>query len=107
MISVWLNRPEVHNAMNALMIEELTDAYSSFDDDQTRAIVLRGKGKSFCAGADLNYMKGIASFGIEENKEDSLKLAGLFQQHLYLSVSNYCGGTWFRFWRCQWFAGSM
>jgi methylglutaconyl-CoA hydratase len=78
-ISVWLNRPEVHNAMNALMIEELTDAYSSFDDDQTRAVVLRGKGKSFCAGADLNYMKEIASFGLKENKEDSLKLARLFQ----------------------------
>ncbi len=81
-ISVWLNRPEVHNAMNALMIEELTDAYSSFNNDQTRAIVLRGKGRSFCAGADLNYMKGIASFGKEENREDSLKLARLFQ-HIY------------------------
>lgn len=78
-ISVWLNRPEVHNAMNALMIEELTSAFSSFDNDQTRAIVLRGKGKSFCAGADLNYMKEIASFGLKENKEDSLKLAHLFQ----------------------------
>ena len=77
-ISVWLNRPEVHNAMNALMIEELTAAFSSFDNDQTRAVVLRGKGKSFCAGADLNYMKEIASFGIEENRKDSLKLAGLF-----------------------------
>ena len=78
-ISIWLNRPEVHNAMNALMIEELTSAFSSFDNDQTRAIVLRGKGKSFCAGADLNYMKEIASFGIEENTKDSLKLAKLFE----------------------------
>ncbi len=78
-ISIWLNRPEVHNAMNALMIEEMTDAFSSFGDDQTRAIVLRGKGKSFCAGADLNYMKEIASFGIDENMQDSLKLARLFQ----------------------------
>jgi len=78
-ISVWLSRPEVHNAMNPLMIEELTAVFSSFDNDQTRAIVLRGKGKSFCAGADLNYMKEIASFGLKENKEDSLKLARLFQ----------------------------
>lgn len=78
-ISVWLNRPEVHNAMNALMIEELTSAFSSFDNDQTRAVVLRGKGKSFCAGADLNYMKEIASFSLKENKEDSLKLAHLFK----------------------------
>lgn len=78
-VSIWLNRPEVHNAMNALMIGELTSAYSSFNNPNTRAIVLRGKGKSFCAGADLNYMKAIASFGIEENTKDSLKLAGLFE----------------------------
>ncbi len=77
--TVWLNRPEVHNAMNAQMISELTEAFRSFNDDGIRAIVLRGKGKSFCAGADLNYMKEIATFGYEENKTDSLKLAGLFQ----------------------------
>ena len=78
-VCVWLNRPEVHNAMNALMIEELTSAYSSFKNDQIKAIVLRGKGKSFCAGADLHYMKDIASFGLKENTRDSLKLAKLFQ----------------------------
>jgi methylglutaconyl-CoA hydratase len=77
--TVWLNRPEVHNAMNAQMISELTEVFRSFNNDGTRAIVLRGKGKSFCAGADLNYMKEIATFGYEENKTDSLKLAGLFQ----------------------------
>ena len=77
-LTIWLNRPEVHNAMNALMIEELTDAFSSITDEEVRAVLLRGKGKSFCAGADLNYMKEIASFGIAENKKDSLKLAKLF-----------------------------
>lgn len=77
-ITIWLNRPEVHNSMNALMIEELTDAFSSIIDEEVRAVLLRGKGKSFCAGADLNYMKEIASFGIAENKADSLKLAKLF-----------------------------
>jgi len=77
-ITIWLNRPEVHNAMNALMIEELTDVFSSITDEDVRAVLLRGKGKSFCAGADLNYMKEIATFGIEENKKDSLKLAKLF-----------------------------
>lgn len=75
---IWLNRPDVHNAMNAQMIEELTFAFSSIED-QTRAIVLRGKGKSFCAGADLNYMKEIASFSIDENFRDSLELAKLFE----------------------------
>lgn len=73
-----LNRPEVHNAMNAEMIEELTEVYKSFDDTHDRAVVLTGNGKSFCAGADLNYMKGIAEFGIEENVKDGKKLANLF-----------------------------
>jgi len=77
--TVWLNRPEVHNAMNARMINELTEVFQNFDDDEIRVVVLRGKGKSFCAGADLNYMKEIAAFGFEENKADSLKLARLFQ----------------------------
>ncbi len=78
-ITIWLNRPEVHNAMNALMIEELTNAFSTIDDNINRVVVLRGKGKSFCAGADLNYMKEVATFGFDENKSDSLKLATLFQ----------------------------
>jgi len=77
-ITIWLNRPEVHNAMNELMIEELTDVFTSTTDEETRAVLLRGKGKSFCAGADLNYMKEIASFGIADNKADSMKLANLF-----------------------------
>lgn len=77
--TIWLNRPDVHNAMNAQMISELTEVFQNLDDDGIRAVVLRGKGKSFCAGADLNYMKEIATFGYEENKTDSLKLAGLFR----------------------------
>jgi len=77
-ITIWLNRPEVHNAMNELMIEELTDVFTSTADEEIRAVLLRGKGKSFCAGADLNYMKEIASFGIADNKADSMKLANLF-----------------------------
>jgi len=77
-ITIWLNRPEVHNAMNELMIEELTDVFTSTTDEEIWAVLLRGKGKSFCAGADLNYMKEIASFGIADNKADSMKLANLF-----------------------------
>ena len=74
-----LNRPEVHNAMNAEMIAELTEVFTSFEGAKDiRAIVLTGNGKSFCAGADLNYMKGIAEFGFEENVKDGKRLAGLF-----------------------------
>jgi methylglutaconyl-CoA hydratase len=48
------------------------------DMPDMRVVVLRGRGKSFCAGADLNYMKGIAAFGYEENFQDSLRLARCF-----------------------------
>ena len=78
--TIALNRPELHNAMNDLMIAELTAAFTEISKDETvRAIILRGKGKSFCAGADLNYMKGIAGFGFDENVKDGKKLAALFK----------------------------
>lgn len=77
--TVWLNRPALHNAMNDVMIAELTEAFNSFQSEaQLRVVVLRGRGKSFCAGADLNYMKGIAGFGFEENVKDGNRLADLF-----------------------------
>ncbi len=77
---VTLNRPEVHNAMNEEMISELTNTFKSFyDNENSRVIILKGNGKSFCAGADLNYMKGIAQFGFEENVKDGKKLANLFK----------------------------
>jgi methylglutaconyl-CoA hydratase len=78
--TLWLNRPEVHNAMDATLIAELTEAVKLVEQvKDARIVVLRGKGKSFCAGADLNYMKSIASFGFEENVEDGKKLARLFK----------------------------
>jgi methylglutaconyl-CoA hydratase len=77
---VILNRPEVHNAMNDIMIAELTEAFNSFGEiSKSRVVVLRGNGKSFCAGADLNYMKSIAGFGFDENIKDGQKLAALFK----------------------------
>lgn len=77
--TVWLNRPDKHNAMNEEMIEEIIDCFQSLNDmEEVRIAVLRGRGKSFCAGADLNYMKGIAEFGFEENYQDSLHLAKCF-----------------------------
>jgi methylglutaconyl-CoA hydratase len=76
---IWLNRPDVHNAMNAEMIGEIVDAFEKVNDmEDVRYVMLRGHGKSFCAGADLNYMKGIAEFGFEENYQDGLKLAKCF-----------------------------
>jgi len=79
LFTVWLNRPELHNAMNDVMIAELTDAFNSLPkQEDIRVVILRGKGKSFCAGADLNYMKSIANYGFEENEKDGRKLFSLF-----------------------------
>jgi len=78
--AIRLNRPEVHNAMNDVMIAELTETFNSFSKiNDVRVVVFRGNGKSFCAGADLNYMKSIAGFGFEENMKDGKKLAALFK----------------------------
>ena len=77
--TIWLNRPEKHNAMNAEMISEIIDCVGEVNNlQEVRILFLRGRGKSFCAGADLNYMKGIAEFGYEENYNDSLQLAKCF-----------------------------
>lgn len=78
---IALNRPEVRNAMNALMIKELTEAIDWLDArDDIRVIEICGNGKSFCAGADLNYMKDIVSFGYNQNLEDAQRLSKLFQK---------------------------
>ena len=71
--TVWLNRPDKHNALNAEMIAEIIECFEELNsNDKVRIVMLRGRGKSFCAGADLNYMKGIATFGFDENYNDSL-----------------------------------
>ena len=77
--TIWLNRPDRHNAMTAEMIGEIIDCFQAVNEmTEVRIVLLRGRGPSFCAGADLNYMKGIASFGVEENYQDSLQLARCF-----------------------------
>ena len=73
---VWLNRPDIRNALNDIMIRELRDTFESLStDDSVRAIVLAGKGKAFCAGADLNYMRKVAFFSEEQNQGEALVLA--------------------------------
>ncbi len=79
-LTISLNRPEVHNAMNEEMIKELTNVFYTIKiNSSLRCVILRGKGKSFCAGADLNYMKSIAKFGFDENEKDGQKLSALFE----------------------------
>src|SRR6187549_4070738 len=73
---VWLDRPEVRNAMNGTMICELTTAFGALAGDaDVRAIVLGGSGKAFCAGADLAFMREAANFTWEQNHADAAALA--------------------------------
>lgn len=77
---VKLSRAEVRNAFNPEMIAEITAVFKSFNSRKDlKAIVLAGDGKSFCAGADLNWMKEMVNYSFEENKKDSLKLFEMFE----------------------------
>ncbi len=76
-----LNRPEVHNAFNSLMISELDDAFEKvMGDESLRVVVLTGEGESFCAGADINWMREIIHYSYEQNLEESLHLAELLNK---------------------------
>lgn len=77
--TITLKRPEVHNAFNDTLIEELTSTFEELSSSDARFIVLTGEGKSFCAGADLNWMSSMVEYSKEENKADSIKLATLFK----------------------------
>jgi methylglutaconyl-CoA hydratase len=75
---VTLNRPEVRNAFDDLLIANLTRTFLQLDkDDSVRVVVLAGAGKAFCAGADLNWMKRMAGYGYEQNLADAQALAGM------------------------------
>lgn len=75
---VTLNRPDVRNAFNEVLIAELTQAFTTLGQDPTlRAIVLAAEGKAFCAGADLNWMKAMAGYSWDENHADATRLAGM------------------------------
>jgi methylglutaconyl-CoA hydratase len=79
-VVITLNRAELHNAFDDAVISTLTSAIEKIDrDPEVRVLVLSAKGKSFSAGADLNWMKKMAGYSWDENYQDSLKLAGLMQ----------------------------
>jgi len=77
---VALARPEVHNAFDETLIAELTLALRRLDNDRAvRAVVLLGEGRSFCAGADLNWMKKMAGYDHAENLADATALATMLK----------------------------
>lgn len=79
-VTVWLNRPEVNNAFDDALIANLTETLKRLDtESDVRVIVIRGKGKHFCAGADLRWMRRTAEYAAEENEADAARLAELLQ----------------------------
>ncbi len=76
--TLTLNRPEVRNAFDEELIVAITDAVAGLGPD-VRVLVLRGEGKVFSAGADLNWMRSMRDFTFEENVEDSTRLRRMFE----------------------------
>ena len=80
LVIVTLNRPDVHNAFNAELIAELTDAFKTIaDQPSVRMMILRGAGPSFSAGADLSWMKIAAQHTREDNETDAMRLAEMLR----------------------------
>ena len=77
---VTLNRPEVRNAFDDVLISNLTRTFLELEKDETvRAVVLAGAGSAFCAGADLDWMKRMAGYSYEQNLADAGALAEMLK----------------------------
>jgi methylglutaconyl-CoA hydratase len=77
-VRITLDRPERKNAFDAELIADLTAAILKVDP-AARAVVLQSEGDAFCAGADIDWMRGMADFSLEENIAESRALAGMFR----------------------------
>jgi methylglutaconyl-CoA hydratase len=99
---ITLNRPERHNAFDDVLITELIAAVARMEnDDSVRVLVISSTGRSFCAGADLNWMKRAAGFSAEDSRRDAQALAEMLRclaQMKKPTVARvqgpaYCGGV--------------
>ena len=78
--TIWMSRPDRHNAFDETLVAELTAACQALEADAAvRVVVLAGRGKSFSAGADLNWMKAAGEASEAENFADAMKLAGMLR----------------------------
>jgi methylglutaconyl-CoA hydratase len=78
--TVTLNRPDVRNAFDDVLISSLTAVLKQIEDDKAvRVLVLAGAGTAFCAGADLNWMKRMAGYGYDQNLADARALAAMLK----------------------------
>ncbi len=78
--TITLNRPSRRNALDDITVNELTAAFTAAGrDPSVKVILLRANGPAFCAGMDLEYLARVSQFDLEENREDSLRLANLYR----------------------------
>lgn len=85
--TITLNRPELHNAFNDELIVDLIKCIKEIENNSTiRVVVITGTGKSFCAGADLNWMKRMKDYSDAENLSDAKVLCELFTRLNNLSM---------------------
>ncbi|MCW8857514.1 MAG: enoyl-CoA hydratase/isomerase family protein [Kangiella sp.] len=88
---ITLTRPEIHNAFDDKLIGELTEAFTAMENNvEVEMVVLRAEGKSFSAGADLNWMRRMADYSWEENYQDSQALATLMNTIYSMSKTTVC-----------------
>ncbi|MCK4763252.1 MAG: enoyl-CoA hydratase/isomerase family protein [Candidatus Aminicenantes bacterium] len=96
-ITIWLNRPRVHNAFNITLLTDLVDILGAVDkDEDLRVVIFTGAGKSFSAGADLKWMSEIVDCSYDENLRDSEMIARVFYKIYTLSkpvIAAINGGT--------------
>jgi methylglutaconyl-CoA hydratase len=82
---ITLNRPDRHNAFDDVTIVELLQALAEMAaDERVRVVVISSTGKSFCAGADLDWMKRAAGYGVDENQRDAKVLAEMLRKLAHL-----------------------
>lgn len=77
---IHLTRPDLHNAFNEVVIAEITAAFEAAGSDEAvRVVVLAGEGKSFCAGADIEWMRRMVDYSFEENVADAMQMARMLR----------------------------
>jgi methylglutaconyl-CoA hydratase len=77
--TIWLNRPQVCNAFNGIMVQELTLAFYEIEqNEKVKVLIIRGRGSLFCAGADLLWMKALGEASYEEDIAESRRMAQCF-----------------------------
>ncbi len=78
---ITLNRPEKRNALSFPLVTELRSAFAQAEtDERVKVVVLKAEGKSFCSGADLEFLQQMQAFTFEENLADSTNLMELYKQ---------------------------